>query len=674
MTTIDDLGRAAAATALADARADLDVDHGLAAVLARAAGAAPTAMASPAEAFGPRPTRSRWLAVAASLAVLTGTGIALAVLSGDEHRTVVPVDTAPDGPGPDATLPGTTLPPDTADTAPDVTTPGIEDPAPSTEPGGTVATSGAAASTAPSTSLDTGDGYRVEPLGIDATCDPACTSLAFDPDGNLVVYDPAAATLQISGPTPRTVDVSAAGLNPEVSYLEVVSQDQVAYIVSQPPGALDPIGDLVAVATTGPAAGQVVVRADGVVDLSGDSDLVATPSGVVSVGCCDAAPMRPDPAAQPLLGWFLPSGVQSVGGPPDVRVEFDASTAQARVTRQVAGTVLASPSGPQRALVWTIAGVSGYRGLPPLVGTDDGGAMISLQDPFDPSSGSRLVVLHPDGTQEERSIDPYLPVALSPDGSVLVLGADGEYASLRLDGDAARPPALADDATAIAPFVDADVCTTSSSTARSSASTDLVPFAGSAVPPISIQVIGSPPPAGAAEPFAVILRYSPAPRGVGADTRRIGDWDVALATGANGNGEARWNLPDGTQGYVRSRGLDETALVDIVERLSARNLGAGVPGFGVDDRAAPSGLRLVVDSTATVDASIGQAICVVPATGSRYTITTLDGDAVFVFLGVIDRPVPLEVGVVGDDVVVIDGPDEPTAPTVADVVARPDGT
>jgi hypothetical protein len=40
----------------------------------------------------------------------------------------------------------------------------------------------------------------------------------------------------------------------------------------------------------------------------------------------------------------------------------------------------------------------------------------------------------------------------------------------------------------------------------------------------------------------------------------------------------------------------------------------------------------------------------------------------FVFLGVLDRPVPIEVGLVGDDVVTIEGVDDGGRPTVADVV------
>ena len=58
---------------------------------------------------------------------------------------------------------------------------------------------------------------------------------------------------------------------------------------------------------------------------------------------------------------------------------------------------------------WTIDGVAGFRGMPLLVGTNDGGAMISLQDSFDMQSESRIVVMHPDGTMEEHSIAPYFP-------------------------------------------------------------------------------------------------------------------------------------------------------------------------------------------------------------------------------------------------------------------------
>jgi hypothetical protein len=267
MTTVDDLGRRAAQTALVDTF-DVDVERGLAEVHA----AAPAAAAvEPYEAYGTRSRRTPWIAIVASLVVVAGSAVALARLSGNERRTVVPVDSGE--------VPGTAPAPGaTTGSAP--AEPANDDPT-TTDPATTRPTTTDATTTAPDpTTIGAAAGYTVETLGIPSTCDPVCTSLAFDPAGHLFVYDPVAATLQITGPAPRTVDISSAGLNPEVSYLELVDDDQVAYFVTQPVDAQDPIGDLVAVATAGPRTGHVVASADGI-DLSGDTDLVAAPMGVV---------------------------------------------------------------------------------------------------------------------------------------------------------------------------------------------------------------------------------------------------------------------------------------------------------------------------------------------------------------------------------------------------------
>ncbi len=646
MTTIDDLGRQAADAARNDARRTVDVERGLAEVLT----VAPTTTSvGPYEAYGTRTTGVRWFVVAASIVVVAGTAVALAVLPFGNRSPSVPVGTV-DGaqtsePRPSATVAATARPPiDTAGTTPATTAP------PTT-------------TTSVSPPTEPPPAFTVESLGIDAVCDASCVTVGVGQDGGLVVYDPAAATLRVLGPTLRTVDVSGAGLDPEMSYLELVGPEQVAYLATRQPGAQDPVGNLLAIATVGPRAGEVVGRAEGI-DLSGDSDLVPTLTGIVVVGCCDAAPVRPDPSAAPILEWWGSFGSQVLFGAPDLRVELHEGSMD--VVRAFGATTI----------TWTVRDVPGFRGMPPLVATDDGGAMVSAQDTFDPSSPSRIVLLHPDGTMDERSIAPYLPVALSPDGSIVVVD-DGEYARLRFTDSTMAEPAVPADDLAIEPFVDPDICTVVSSRTTSVVDETLRPFAASNIAPMSLQVIGEPAPDGAAGPFAVVLRYPEAVRPIGSTgtaTRRIGDWDVALQAYSNGNGEARWDLPDGTQGYLRSRGLNEVELVGVVERLVARPLTAAVPGFDHDDAAAPASLHLVVDDLASgVSGSVGYAECVSPIS-YWYRITTLDGDGALVFLGVIDREVPATVGIAGDDVVVINGLDDPAAPTVADVVPLPDDT
>jgi hypothetical protein len=57
----------------------------------------------------------------------------------------------------------------------------------------------------------------------------------------------------------------------------------------------------------------------------------------------------------------------------------------------------------------------------------------------------------------------------------------------------------------------------------------------------------------------------------------------------------------------------------------------------------------------------------VAATNFIYRITTLDGDPVFQYALVIDRPVPLEVAFRQGTLVVIEGIEDSTAPSVDDV-------
>ena len=58
----------------------------------------------------------------------------------------------------------------------------------------------------------------------------------------------------------------------------------------------------------------------------------------------------------------------------------------------------------------------------------------------------------------------------------------------------------------------------------------------------------------------------------------------------------------------------------------------------------------------------------VPGTQLEYRISAISGDPIFGYGGVIDRSVPLAVGMIDGTVVVIDGRDDPAAPTVSDVV------
>jgi hypothetical protein len=183
-----------------------------------------------------------------------------------------------------------------------------------------------------------------------------------------------------------------------------------------------------------------------------------------------------------------------------------------------------------------------------------------------------------------------------------------------------------------------------------------------------IQIIGDPV-GGPTAPFALLQRY-PDQGDLGhGPIVTINNWDVSLNVYNNGNGDARWALPDGGQGYLRSRGLDREALVAIISSLTAREAGAAIPGFDyAPGPAVPSTLQLLVEHLNTgVYGRVATLECHVAATNFIYYISTLDGDPVFLYAGVIDGRVPIEVGYKDGTLVVIGGNADPTAPTVHDV-------
>jgi hypothetical protein len=223
------------------------------------------------------------------------------------------------------------------------------------------------------------------------------------------------------------------------------------------------------------------------------------------------------------------------------------------------------------------------------------------------------------------------------------------------------------------PFVDPGVCAPLAVTGDGDAigsTSDLHLFARPTIASsFPIQIIGDPN-GGPAAPFALVQRY-PDQLDLGqGETIRINDWDVVLGVFANGNGDARWALPDGGQGYLRSRGLDRDGLIAIVSSLTARDSNAAIPGFDyTPGPTVPPTLQLLVEHLNTSVYGRGAALqCQVVSTNFIYRISTLDGDPVFQYAGVIDRPVPLEVGYKLGTLVVIEGIDDPTAPAVNDVV------
>ena len=182
-----------------------------------------------------------------------------------------------------------------------------------------------------------------------------------------------------------------------------------------------------------------------------------------------------------------------------------------------------------------------------------------------------------------------------------------------------------------------------------------------------IQIIGDPV-GGPTAPFALLQRYPDQGVRLGSDIT-INTWDVSLNVYDHGNGDARWALPDGGTGYLRSRGLDRDALIAIISSLTTREATAAIPGFDYSPGpTVPPTLQLLVEHLNTgVFGRVASLECHVASTNFIYFITTLDGDPVFLYALVIDGRVPLEVGYTQGTLVVIGGLADPAAPTVNDV-------
>ena len=174
---------------------------------------------------------------------------------------------------------------------------------------------------------------------------------------------------------------------------------------------------------------------------------------------------------------------------------------------------------------------------------------------------------------------------------------------------------------------------------------ELTPFWRTDEPSIPLQIIGDPE-LGAAGPFALVQRYfHPGDRYLGGDA----------ATYGNGNGSAVWELPDGSKGYLRSRGLTSDEIATIVEHLTPRPADASIPGFDyfADAAAPPATLLMHAEQNNDAVSLAGYRItCTDPTTGFEYWASVYAGDPVAMHAAVIDRSPPLEVELRGDAVVV----------------------
>ncbi len=193
--------------------------------------------------------------------------------------------------------------------------------------------------------------------------------------------------------------------------------------------------------------------------------------------------------------------------------------------------------------------------------------------------------------------------------------------------------------------------------------------------PVPIQVIGDPVE-GQAEPFAMVLRYygRPADRMFQLDPVDINGTQTYVGTFDNGNGEAEWTLPDGSVGYLRSRGLDRDQLVAILGQLTPRPTDAPVNGFDYGD-GGPDGLELVAErmNTEPWTGTITGSQCIVQSTGYVNRITMYTGEPTLMYAAVIDRTPPADVGVIGESVIIL-GAGDAGGLSASDVVDADEAT
>jgi hypothetical protein len=217
------------------------------------------------------------------------------------------------------------------------------------------------------------------------------------------------------------------------------------------------------------------------------------------------------------------------------------------------------------------------------------------------------------------------------------------------------------------PIVDPSTCTPLY--ARDGVAAGVSLFARPSSRPIAMQVIADPA-RGAAGPFALVQRYFGDERTPGGqEPVELGGITFWIGVYDNGNGQVEWDVGGGSQGYLRSRGLDREQLLGIVSALSPRPADTPVPGFDYAPPTLEPMLQLLHEQMNTdVSGEVHRSACQHVMSGLQYRVSTITGDPVLQFGGVIDRPVPLDVGVVDGTVVVIDGPSDPNQPTIADVI------
>jgi hypothetical protein len=221
----------------------------------------------------------------------------------------------------------------------------------------------------------------------------------------------------------------------------------------------------------------------------------------------------------------------------------------------------------------------------------------------------------------------------------------------------------------IRPYIDPGVCGAGAASESDFRDYTLYPFAVTREAPIPLQVIAEPVD-GVAHPFAVAIRLFHTDRDFSSDQMVvINGASVSISVSPNGNGQAAWELPDGSTAYVRSRDLDLLELTALVARLTPREPTAAVPGFDLQrDPSDPDGLRLLYEHLNTgLAGTVKTFQCQTSGGQHIYRIHAIGGDPVSVYFGILDGPRPYSVGANGSGAITIYGVQDPAAPALQQV-------
>ena len=196
-----------------------------------------------------------------------------------------------------------------------------------------------------------------------------------------------------------------------------------------------------------------------------------------------------------------------------------------------------------------------------------------------------------------------------------------------------------------------------------------VPFAVGPQQTVPLQVFASEKD-GVAKPFAVVLRLASTSNDRANDHPvAINGAQVSITVGPQGDAEAAWTSPDGTWAYLRSRGLDQAAIVALITRLTPRGSSAAVPGFDLAPSSSPDALELLHEDLNTgASGHMTRFECMTDPEGDVYSIDVLEGDPLYVYVGLLDRPHPYAVGINGSGAITVTALGTARLITLADII------